>query len=150
MRIVAGLLLALIIGSANEAYAAEPTYEQWAAQGARLQRTFQCAALAEHGQKHEEAKRLFNAALDIGRPFVGGVFAGRIKPRNDLWIVPIGLLGCFAGPNAEFVLGRMWECSRESALTFIRQEKIDEQPEAARREFDRSNCAFIAVPNMTK
>src|SRR5262245_56582442 len=96
MRIVAGLLLALIIGNANGSFAAEPTYEQWAAQGALLQRTFQCAALAEHGKKNDEAKRLFDAALGIGRPLVEGVMAGRIKPRNDLWIVPIGLLGCFA------------------------------------------------------
>ena len=130
---------------------AEPTYEQWAAQGALLQRAFHCAALASHAQKDDEAQRLFNAGLDIGRPLIGGVIAGRIKPRNDLWIVPIGLLGCFAGPNAEFILGRMWECSRESALMLIRQEKTDElQREAARQEFDRGNCAVIAVPTVAK
>ena len=129
---------------------AEPTYEQWVAQGALLQRAFHCAALADYAQKYDEAQRLFNAALDIGRPLVEGVVAGRIKPRNDLWIVPLGLLGCFAGPNTEFILGRMWECSRESALMFIRQEKFDEQREAAGREFDRANCTFIAPPTMTK
>ena len=152
MRFVAGLLLlVLTIGNAKEAFAAEPTYEQWAAQGALLQRAFHCAALADHAQMHDEASRLFSAALDIGRPLVGGVVAGRIKPRNDLWIVPLALLGCFAGPNAEFILGRMWECSRTSALMFIRTEKTDEQQrEAARNEFDRGNCAVIAVPAMTK
>jgi hypothetical protein len=82
MRLVAGLLLALM--NANGGFAAEPTYEQWAAQGALLQRAFNCAALAEHAQKYDEANRLFSAALDIGRPLVEGVFAGRIKPRNDL------------------------------------------------------------------
>jgi hypothetical protein len=68
-----------------------------------------------------------------------------------IWIVPMGLLGSFSGPNAEFVLGRMWERSRESALQFIRLEKTDElQRTASRNEFDRGNCAVIAVPAITK
>jgi hypothetical protein len=138
------VLVALIALQATSAVA-EPTYEQWSAQGALMYRAFECAALAERAEKNDEARRLFNAALDIGRPLIGGVLSGRIKPRDDRWIVPMGLLVCFQGPNTEFILGRMWECSRNSgALAFIKREKFDEQPEAARREFDRANCAFIA------
>jgi hypothetical protein len=59
-------VLSIIALQATSAVA-EPTYEQWAAQGALLQRAFHCAALTEIAQKNDEANRLFNAALDIGR-----------------------------------------------------------------------------------
>ena len=58
--------------------------------------------------KPEEFRRHFNQGIDYGRPMLNAVFDGRIKPRSDKWIVPIGLFGCGNGPNAEFVLGRMY------------------------------------------
>ena len=147
MRFVAGLLL---LALTHAAFAEEPTYEQWSAQGALLHRTLQCAAVAERAQKDEEVSRLLNAALEIGRPLIAGVLSGRIKPRNDLWIVPLGLLGAFSGPNTEFILGRMWEHSRQDASLSTRTLELDEQLEAARNEFNRANCAVIAVPAMPK
>jgi hypothetical protein len=127
--------------------AAEPTYEEWAAQGALLYSAFRCAALAEHAGKYDEFTRLFNAGIDIGRPLLEAAFAGRIQKRGDRWIVPLGLLGCLYGPNAEFVLGRMWECSRNDALRFITMEQtLEKQRSAAEQSFIQGNCAFIALP----
>ena len=112
-RFVAGLLL---LALTHAAFAEEPTYEQWSAQGALLHRTLQCAAVAERAQKDEEVSRLLNAALEIGRPSGEAFFLGASNHATIFGSCPWGLLGAFSGPKhqASF-LGRMWEHSRQDA-----------------------------------
>jgi hypothetical protein len=102
---------------------AEPTYEQWSAMGSKMYAAFRCAGLAQTARMSDaEVLRLFNKGVSLGRPLLNAIFGGRVKPRNDLWIVPLGLLGCGQGPTAEFVLGRMYQCSIDDAVRLINME----------------------------
>jgi hypothetical protein len=92
---------------------AEPSNEQWAANGVEMYDAFRCAALARAAEMPAaEFTRLFNRGMDLGRPLLNAVFEGRVQPRTDQWIMPIGALGCGNGPTAEFVLGKELGCGK--------------------------------------
>jgi hypothetical protein len=121
---------------------AEPSYEQWAANGAEMYDAFRCAALARAAEMPPaEFTRLFNKGMDLGRPLLNAVFEGRVKPRTDLWIMPIGALGCGNGPTAEFVLGRIFQCSHDDALQFLNLETDQAKRLAeAKRSYEANKC----------
>jgi hypothetical protein len=139
----AAIMLSLAIVAAGTAASAEPTYEQWSAMGGKMYAAWRCAGLALAARMSDaEVARLFNKGLALGRPLVNAIFEGRVKPRNDLWIVPLGLLGCGQGPTAEFVLGRMYQCSIDGAtrLMDMTETDLDKRAVWALRSYRDNKC----------
>jgi hypothetical protein len=79
-----------------------------------------CARYADDaGLKPEEASRLMEYGYRQGQRFFAGVFANKVKQEDITKTLPIGMTFGMGGPNAEFVLGRLFERTEREVFDSI-------------------------------
>jgi len=108
---------------------------------------FECSVLARKSKQVDEQKRLFRHGYEEGTKFVAALRAGKIQ-REGLRQDSDDLLTRLEGPNADFILGRLFEYARESALANVEKSGRVINPDAeqlqlARMKFKKQNCALI-------
>jgi hypothetical protein len=122
--------------------------KEYAVMGRETWSAFQCSALAEKSKDLKEQERLFRFGYDKGVKFISALKSEKIK-REDLETeVPVGVLFLLQGPSADFILGRVFENTLESALAPVYKTgdkyNSDEMQELiAKNEFEKRNCKLI-------
>ncbi|MFT3672040.1 hypothetical protein [Aestuariivirga sp.] len=90
-----------------------------ASEATKLGRTvwagFTCATYAELSKQSEEQRRLFGLAHDAGVKLVDGLLDQTITPK-DLSDTPIAVTSRLQGPNADFIVGRIFEAAMNEAF----------------------------------
>lgn len=103
--------------------ATTPSIAQTATEKARLARTiwsaFQCVAYAEMSGDAKEQKRLFTVGLKAGREFLDALKKRQIPPDIAIKEVPLGVNVLLAGPNADLIIGRVFENAMQDAFDNI-------------------------------
>lgn len=131
----------LVIALTAVAQAAEPYQRQsqqtWSA--------LQCAAIAEIAEIPEERDRLFLSGIEAGQKFLDAFMGMSVGERELPPGFPLEFLAVLRGPNADFILGRIWEVAQESA----KKEILSRSPDTtltsmnAYRAFVEKNCGLI-------
>ena len=134
---IAAALISLTTAEASTAQSSDPN----ALLGQKTWAAFQCAALAANARNEKERERLFTAGYESGTAFLTALRSGNIKPEDILSRVPMGVMLKVAGPNIDFVLGRIWEAASENALREVFELKDEEgRVLAANKGFVKRNC----------
>lgn len=108
------LIAAFILLIAGEAIAEDS--KDYARMARSVWSAFECAALASDLGKSKEQERLFQFGYRQGKTFIGAVRSGKVKQKDLQAISPIGVLWRLQGPNADFMLGRIYAAAADNAL----------------------------------
>jgi hypothetical protein len=106
--------------------ASSQTSSQNALMGLKAWSAFECSALASYAKDEKESERLFTLGYESGKVFLTALRAGKIQPDDIQARVPVGVMWKVAGPNIDFVLGRIWESASENVLKEVFEVKDDE------------------------
>lgn len=118
----------------------------YARMGANAWNAFECAALAGELKWSDKEQSLFTVGYERGMAFVDAVRAGHVTKRDVFTTVPSGFMSHAIGPNNDFILGRVFEVARQSALRDVpAQGTLDEQKSAASRKYSANNCETIVA-----
>lgn len=120
----------------------------YAIMGTSVWSAFECSALAAHVDNNTEAERLFEFAYNQGKEFVGAFLAGNITDDDIRAEVPLGVRFLLGGPSEEFILGRIFEGTQESALENVlttngSYNSEDIQEIRAQNLYRERNCSLI-------
>ncbi|MCP1404593.1 hypothetical protein [Achromobacter insolitus] len=139
--------LALCAIVLNGAQASESSSLRRAEAGRAVWAAFECHALANVIGDPATSKRLFLHGMAQGRQFLEDMQAGRIVSSDIHSVVPMGVLDALSGPNADFVLGRIFESAAEAALHDFKgaslDKYMDERRAFAQSRFTQSNCRLV-------
>lgn len=140
-------LLTLCLTSSPMAASADSDSLQAASAGRATWAAFECHALANIIGDSAASERLFLHGMAQGRQFLKDMQAGRIDSSDIRSEVPMGVLDALSGPNADFVLGRIFESARQSALHDFKNvtlgKYMDERRTFAQSQFTQSNCRLV-------
>jgi hypothetical protein len=118
---------------------------------------FECSLLAELAEEKKEQERLFSVGLTYGATFISDVIAKKAH-KSEVEDMPVGFSWVLGGPNADFILGRVYESAIGDAYDSIVKHdangipindpakwNMDEELKAslAQTEFLKSNCVLI-------
>ncbi|MFZ1726707.1 MAG: hypothetical protein WBO29_11045 [Albidovulum sp.] len=115
---------------------------------------FECSTYAEMSGDRERQAALFERGIAAGRQFFAAIEAGTITEEEQRQHVPYMLPLLAAGPSVDFVLGRIFEYSMNSAYDDVVKENMaglplpmdqwtnDDELKKSRAQllYQRSNC----------
>lgn len=109
---------------------------------------FECSSLASVAGNAKEQERLFLIGYEHGKQFIAALSTKKINQSDLSSSVPSGFLMLAQGPNADFILGRVFEGAQENALkdVFVKDGKMNPkelQKMIAENNFHRRNCQLL-------
>ena len=128
--------------------AAAQTSKELAAMAPKAWAAFVCSTFAGQAKKEQEEERLFLLGYQNGKTFIEAARAGKIREEDFRDSVPIGVSLVSQGPNADFIVGRIYENASDDAMEKItnplgKYRPSDEWASAAEQEFLKGNCALL-------
>jgi hypothetical protein len=140
------VLLALGLVSGGPAFAASSS--EYAAMGKAAWSAFECSALAEKSKKTKEQERLFKHGYVQGLKFIEAIQSENVKREDLSRGVPLMMLLLLQGPTPDFMLGRVFEGTLDSALEDVYKtgdhfNSDEEQETIADNKFWKQNCQLI-------
>jgi hypothetical protein len=123
--------------------------KEYAVMGQKLWAAFECAALATVAEEVDEQRRLFDLGYEQGKIFVQAIRNGKIEEKDLSGSVPVGVLWKLEGPNADFILGRIWESAFEQATkdAYDAYSKMmfdkGVLKQFAKNDFHKKNCSLM-------
>ena len=120
------------------------TSQQYALMGKKLWAAFACAAVTDIIGEDAEENRLFKIGYEQGKTFIDAIKSGKVEQKDLNNEVPITITFVLKGPNADFILGRIWETVIDEVTRDIFA--IDDkalQKNAARRKYSQMNCSLM-------
>jgi hypothetical protein len=143
-------LIAALVGLAFTQAAMAQSSKDYALMGRIAWSAFECSSLASKSKNPEEQERLFRHGYEQGLKFIAAVRSGKVDRRDISEEVPLAVVLRLQGPTADFILGRVFEASQESALEKVYKtgEKFNSdelQETIARNELWKRNCQLIGT-----
>jgi hypothetical protein len=110
--------------------------------------SFECSCLAEKVGNTEEQARLFQFGYDQGQKFIAALKSNKITKEDLGSEVPIGVLLRLQGPTPDFMLGRIFQATAESAFEDVFKSgehfnSEEDQRLAAENKFRKANCQLL-------
>jgi hypothetical protein len=120
------------------------TSQQYALMGKKLWAAFACAAVTDVIGDDAEENRLFKIGYEQGKAFLDAVKSGKVEQKDLNNEVPLTLVYVLKGPNADFILGRIWEAVIDEVTKdiFAIDDKVL-QKNVARRKYAQMNCSLM-------
>jgi len=120
------------------------TSQQYALMGKKLWAAFACAAVTDVIGDDAEENRLFKMGYEQGRTFLDAIKSGKVEQRDLNNEVPLTIVYVLKGPNADFILGRIWEAIIDEVTKdiFAIDDKVL-QKNVARRKYAQMNCSLM-------
>lgn len=146
MRVPVLIPLMLIFAISGQALADAST--EAAQSGKMAWSGFECSVLASMIGRQDDAKWLFEFAMEQGTRFVDAVKAGEVSKEDMDAEVPMAVLWVLEGPSTDFVLGRMYESASDYASDKLRNEdnsiaQNDVRETRAENRYHERNCALL-------
>ena len=143
-------LITLLIGLASTNVAMAQSSKEYALLGRIAWSAFECSSLASKSKNPKEQERLFRHGYEQGLKFIAAVRSGKVQRKDISEEVPLAVVLRLEGPTADFILGRVFEASQQSALEKVYKTgetfNSDELQETiARNEFWKRNCQLIGT-----
>lgn len=145
--------VALSFGIAICGSAIAQTSKEYAVMAQKTWAAFECSALAGEMHDAKEQKRLFQYGYQQGKRFIAAFRAHKVDQSDLSTLVPIGFLWVNQGPNADFILGRVYDSAQDDALkgVVVRESgkfnSEDEKKVIASSRFLKGNCRLIGQAN---
>ena len=122
--------------------------KEYATMGSEVWSAFECSAWASVLDDSDEANRLFLFGYEQGQTFLAAFVAGKITEEHIDQEIPIAILWNLQGPSEEFVLGKIYSYSQDSALEDVFTTGGDYNSEEmqqiiAGNHYRKGNCQFI-------
>jgi hypothetical protein len=136
MRLLAPFLFSLVSYpalSATSADYARMSQDAWSA--------FECSALAGAAEMLHEQEHMAHYGYERGKAFFAASAAGKISGEDFTRDVPLVVTILSQGPSDDFMLGRIYEFARRSALGGVVVQGDEEATRVAAKErYARNNC----------
>lgn len=121
---------------------------EYAAMGKAAWSAFECSALADKSKNPKEQERLFKYGYAQGLKFIEAIQTEKVKRENLSKGAPLMMLLLLQGPTPDFMLGRVFEGTLDSALEDVYKTgehfNSDEMQETvAKNKFWKQNCQLI-------
>lgn len=122
--------------------------KDFARKGQAMWSAFVCSALASASGNPKEEERLFLYGYNEGKELIEAMKANKIKDEDISNETPVAVLTRLQGPTTDFMLGRIFEASQESALedVFKTGEHYNSKKDRqiiAENKFLEKNCKLI-------
>ncbi len=120
------------------------TSQQYALMGKKLWAAFACAAVTDVIGEEAEESRLFKIGYEQGKTFLDAIKSGKVEQKDLNNEVPLTIVFVLKGPNADFILGRIWEAVIDEVTKdiFAIDDKVL-QKNVARRKYSQMNCSLM-------
>lgn len=120
------------------------TSQQYALMGKKLWAAFACAAVTDVIGEETEENRLFKIGYEQGKAFLDAIKSGKVEQKDLNNEVPLTIVFVLKGPNADFILGRIWEAVIDEVTKdiFSIDDKVM-QKNVARRKYSQMNCSLM-------
>ena len=120
------------------------TSQQYALMGKKLWAAFACAAVTDVVGDDAEENRLFKIGYEQGKTFLDAIKSGKVEQKDLNNEVPLTIVYVLKGPNADFILGRIWEAIIDEVTKdiFAIDDKVL-QKNVARRKYAQMNCSLM-------
>lgn len=148
MRKLAAIFVLVILPLASWSNDKKEESPIYAKDGRALWVAFECSALAGTFNDDAYQAELFEEGYRRGKRFIEAAMDGRIEREDISKTVPLAVLWSIQGPSADFMLGRVYEVAKDSAMEGLvvkNGEVLDEQVTdmLARNKFQEKNCEML-------
>lgn len=118
--------------------------KEYAKKGRLVWSAFECSIYASKIDKMKEAENLFNLGYKNGLDFIDALKLNKIEEKDLSEEVPVVIKFLLSGPNADFILGRIYEVSVDNVYKNVDLNTVAEiQRNKFIKKYTDSNCSLI-------